>query len=153
VRSLSANASDFDVDRLNWSNYCDAGYDVMFHQYRIDIKTVGYGRHFLIWPVNKRHFYLETRFNALVLVKEAAPRFLIDKWISRDGFYCERCQADGQFPNSSITPGTWFIKDSQLWDIDDLCRLAGHAIPAPTMTATDAIAEGKGFEWVTGRLS
>lgn len=113
------------IQNLNWSENVDKGFDVHFHNYKLDIKWIRSGYHFLIWPVNKRRFYLDTRFGALVLVRGDGPSFCIHKWITKAGFFCEKQIAPDPM-QKGITPGTWFMEDKNLWDIGYLCELTRH---------------------------
>lgn len=112
------------VTSLDWSDYSDSGFDVLFHGAKVDVKHIAANRHFLIWPVNKRHFFIDSRANIFVLVRGNAPNFCVYKWITKTGFFCEKEVASDQ---TMLDPGTWFMRDTDLWEIDDLCALTKHA--------------------------
>lgn len=105
---------------LNWSGATDQGWDVKFFGIKVDVKTIGMHKELLIWPVNKTSFFWEKKFDVLVLVKAAPPRFVIQKWITKMAFYAEKTIAGSE--RRGITPGTWYLAESSLWGLDALAE-------------------------------
>lgn len=101
-----------DPDRmLNWSVYCDPGWDVIAHGVRWDVKATPTGCH-LIWPINKRHIFESKRFDALILVRGREPTFTMVGFIIKPVFQHEHKIAPA---GHVLDPGTWYMHENELW--------------------------------------
>ena len=130
------------IEQLNWQNRPDGGFDLMIDKYRVDVKTIDINKRFLIWPINKRHLFHVKQFDVMILVKAALPfEFHICGYVSKQRFAERHRVADAAHP---LSPGTWYMENSQLGDIEDFSP------PAP-ITAEAAIAAGRQFEFISGR--
>jgi hypothetical protein len=101
------------IEALNWSRYCDDGYDTPSSMGRVDVKHTKAGR-LLIWPVRKNDLYQSKRFDVLVLVIGGPEIFEIAGWISKEAFR-QRHQIAPE--GHKLFPGTRFMDRDALWPV------------------------------------
>jgi len=128
------------IDCLNWRNRPDAGHDLIFAGRRIDVKTIDADKRFLIWPVRKINLFASKQFDLFVLVCGTFPQFVFEVagFISKSTFAARHRVADDRH---ALAVGTWYMDRNELLPIADL-------LPPP-VTASDAIADRRQFEYIS----
>jgi hypothetical protein len=100
---------------LNWAHLCDRGSDLTRDGRTWDVKATGlYGR-FLIWPVEKRHYFDTGCADMLVLALVGDGRVELVGQITRDRFRQERQTADDMH---KLYTGTWFMDRRDLDEME-----------------------------------
>lgn len=118
---------------VSWERRADGGCDLLIPpRCRVDVKNTKMDRRFLIWPINKRGFYQEKQFDVLVLVKDDIPSFLVRGWISKQDFFIQHDEAP---EGHKLTPGTWFMDESDLMAMDAMQEAL--ALPLTRTTVAD----------------
>jgi len=99
-----------DVEQLNWTRGCDAGFDVLIEgRYRADIKATTERGRLLIWPIGKRHIFQSKQFDMLILARSIGDdEFSIRGWCTKRRFEREHLIADGL---RGISNGTWYVHE------------------------------------------
>lgn len=128
------------IGAVNWSDRCDAGFDVKAWGARWDVKYTGRNGRYLIWPIRKRHILASKQFDDLVLIKAAPPRFLIVGWILKAIFVADHHTAP---LGHALDEGTWYLDQSELW---------GYQSNDPTADARRAIRDGRQADYVMGAI-
>lgn len=125
---LQADARAAEAIFCLWSGCCDPipvinrrhadhGWDMMWHSVRIDVKHTQHPRGHLTWPVGKTKIIDQKDFDILVLVVGASQTFELCGWVTKTHFLKNyQIAGNGHF----LTPGTWFMPQEQLWEIDTL---------------------------------
>jgi hypothetical protein len=96
---------------LDWSQFCDNGYDFIYAGVRWDVKATRNG-HYLIWPVNKRDIFDSKQFDDLILIRGVQPTFTIAGFILKSVFREEHRVAGG---GHVLDRGTWYMDEEDLW--------------------------------------
>jgi hypothetical protein len=96
---------------LNWSGYCDAGYDLLWRRARFDVKTIAVSKVYLIWPIRKNGIYDSKNFDILALVKVAPPICIMAGWISKSDF-AKQHETAGR--GHRLDEGTWYLSEARL---------------------------------------
>jgi hypothetical protein len=114
------------LQALHWDRWVDGGYDLIWGKTRIDVKSIGITDRFLIWPYRKTGFYDDKKFDVLVVVREHAPTFLIERWIEKGQFRERKLVAND---DHALTAGTWFMSVSDLHEMYSLRAFVGKIGP------------------------
>lgn len=100
---------------LDWSSFCDSGSDVRRDGRSWDVKTTGLRGRYLIWPVEKKHFFDTGCADMLVLALVGEGRVDLVGQVTRERFRQDRQTADDMH---KLYTGTWFMDRSNLDEID-----------------------------------
>lgn len=105
-----------DPDKAVHWRHTDNGYDV-YWVLRYDVKHSKHDNARLIWPIKKRHLLAQKQFDAFILVTGGQGQYDLRSWITKVDFQHTHhiaTESDG------LTPGTWFLPQRELNDIDTL---------------------------------
>lgn len=112
---------------LDWGPLCDAGWDVVHLNRKIDVKTSATSK--LIWPVTKNHFLGECRTDIFVAVNGAAwlfqdmPTYTLLGWTGLSRFISEHRVAP---PPDHFDPETKYMDVKQLFAMERLLPFGSY---------------------------
>lgn len=100
----------------------DKGDDIWVTKFfALDVKTNELFKYYMVWSKEANDLYWQKIFHALVCVSiddQDWSRCWIEGWVTKQKFFDHKRVADGINDKGRLTPGTWFVGKSQLWDIE-----------------------------------
>jgi len=109
---------------LDWSDRCDAGYDLVLRELFVDVKTTGRAE-MLIWPVTKNEL-LEKASSHVLVGARMVDAFCVELMgcVSRRRFIREHRVAGA---SSSLDPGTKYMRAIELSSMSRLLQWTREA--------------------------
>lgn len=104
------------IHSLDWSNECDRGWDLQFHDLFIDVKASETPNPRLIWPASKAHFIDEVNCDVFALCGVAMPRITLHGFCSLNRFRNNCVTSDG---TDGLVKGTLWMRAEHITPPED----------------------------------
>ncbi len=111
---------DPEID-IHWGRRPDPDYDIKWRDKTFDIKATRRNGKYLLWPITKNEIFHSKNFDAMILVRGDIPYFEIAGWISKSEFFKQKKIAT---KDHKLFFGTWYVEDSELFNLDLLEMVA-----------------------------